>query len=142
MVVSEYFKPVELVSPETHYRFGDNVWFLFDPRLLQTIDWARGVCGPLIANNWASKTLVGKKFTCRGFREVVLQAAAGYSAHYRGQALDAHSIKHSAERLRSMLIDAAETAPHPFRLEIGVNWLHIDVANVNYENNRVVLFRG
>lgn len=143
MIKCRWFYAPELVSPDVYKRVGGNVWFLFDPRLLVTIDWARDVLGPLVANNWAGKPPTGTKiFTNRGFRAHRLSISAELSAHYRGQALDAHSPTKTPAECRRILIENADSAPHPFRLEDDVDWLHIDVANVDYGDGKVILFRG
>ncbi len=126
-----YFKIQELVDPVTYESMGENAWSLFDTTLLSTLDRLRDRYKvPITINNWANK--VPNPFKYRGFRPSDCEVGAKLSAHRRGQAVDFDVYGMDAEKVRADLLANQEHIDIMFitRIETGVTWVHIDVANV------------
>ena len=115
------------------------IYALFDERLKDLIVWVReGIGRPMYANNWilyeklkqANPSLV--KFEQRGIRvkddpDCKRQKFVTKSAHFEGKALDFDVQGMTAQQVRVWLYDNQDSAPIRFRVEKGVNWVHIDV---------------
>ena len=115
------------------------IYGMFDERLKELIVWVReGIGRPMYANNWilyeklkqANPRLV--KFEQRGIRvkddpDCKRQKFVPGSAHFKGKGLDFDVKGMTAEQVRVWLYDNQEEAPVRFRVEKGVNWVHVDV---------------
>ena len=82
----------------------------------------------MFANNWA----IGGQFSQRGYRTnddpvCKAQKFVPGSAHFKGMALDFDVKGMTAEQVRKWLYENQEDAPVRFRVEKGVNWVHVDV---------------
>lgn len=124
-----HFKIQELVDPATYEAMGENAWSLFDPYLLSTMDRIRQRYNvPVTINNWHR----GGPFKDRGFRSSDSKTGAKLSAHRRGQAFDFDVDGKTADEVRKDILDNKEHIDFMFinRIEIGVSWVHIDLANV------------
>lgn len=124
----KYFELYELL-PEKFYKDnihrGDNLWFIFDQRLLFTIDILREKFGKMFINTW----YFGGKREKSGFRTEPVHAAL--SQHLFGRAADILFDKYTAEEVREDLIKNTKYFPYITGIETGVPWLHIDTRNYN-----------
>lgn len=115
-------------------------WANFDPKLLETIDVIRGeiVQQPLLCNTWH---MDGNRIYC-GLRPSVCSIGAQQSRHKFGQAADLVCYKYTAEQMRQMIVEQQDKLPYPIRIEDGVSWLHVDVADIDYNGQKIYLFKG
>lgn len=143
MFIPDYFKPWELVGPQTYktvYEKGlsdDFVYCLMDSRLLRVIQYLRRAYGPMIINNWYS----GGERKESGLRVPGMTHYSDTSQHAFGRAVDALLMDIEAETVRQ---DFRNNDHNGFlfandiqvTLESDVTWLHIDVRN----NDKLVNF--
>lgn len=129
MYVCKHFGIYELVDEQTYSDRGDRAWQLFDPRLLKLLDKLRELFdAPITINDWKW----GGQFENRGLRTSASPYYRPYSQHSFGRAVDFDvrglSADESREKIRqwfnSGLLDI-----EGIRMELGVNWVHLDVAN-------------
>ncbi len=139
MYIPKYFKIQEVVSPYVYNTVTnkDQLWWLFDDRLLKTADMLRDKYGPIIINNWAQ----GLKYS--GFREESSTIGAKMSQHKHGRAFDLHPTKVTAEKMREdLLADPwAEEFQYITCIEINVSWFHMDVRNWNKKQDGVFIVK-
>mgnify|MGYP002628906326 FL=1 len=121
-----YFKPYELVPPETHEKYGDKAIRYIDPRLIANLNAIRDYLGvPMVINDYEW----GGKRKSSGLRLPGDSYHSVYSAHSFGMAFDAVG-NFDYDQLREDIISKKEIiVPHPCRLEMDINWFHIDVMN-------------
>ena len=105
------------------------VFSLFEPKLLESLDWLRDRYGPCRVNNWA----VGGENQFRGLRMEASQHYSPTSMHSLKPdrlvgAADC-SFKVSAEYIRRDIKEReANGEKFPFtRIEDDVSWIHVDV---------------
>lgn len=126
-MIKTYFDKQELLSKHV-YNIGGG-YELLHPDLQNLVVWIRETLDrPIFANNWA----IGGQFSQRGYRTnddpvCKAQKFAPGSAHFKGKALDFDVKGMTAEQVRKWLYDNQESAPVRFRVEKGVNWVHVDV---------------
>ena len=126
-MIKKYFDKQELVSKHVYDRDGG--YELIHHDLQNLVVWIREKLGrPMFANNWA----IGGQFSQRGYRTnddpvCKAQKFVPGSAHFKGKALDFDVKGMTAEQVRKWLHDNQESAPVRFRVEKGVNWVHVDV---------------
>ena len=126
-MIKKYFDKQELLSKHVYNSGGG--YELLHHDLQKLILWIREALGrPMYANNWA----IGGQFSQRGYRTnddpvCKAQKFAPGSAHFKGKALDFDVKGMTAEQVRKWLFDNQEEAPVRFRVEKGVNWVHVDV---------------
>ena len=138
MYKPKFFKLYELLPPEI-YRSEDKHWELLDERLLETLDVIREILGvPLICNTWYQG---GNRRYC-GFRVANCKVGAVNSYHKRGMAADLLSNKLTAEEMRQIIDKHQDRLPYPVRIERSVSWLHIDVAEIDYNGKKIYYFNG
>lgn len=134
----KYFKAYELVDKEVYDKFGEDSLRFFDTRLLETLDWIREELGlPIYINNWKNWK-GGIFFDERGLRhnrsDLVKPKKRIYlSGHVLGKAADFDVKGMTAQEVRDWLELNKERLPYPIRIEVGVNWVHIDVATLGKE---------
>ena len=136
----KYFETYEIASLYVcNTKQPPEIYALFDERLKDLIVWVReGIGRPMYANNWilyeklkqANPRLV--KFEQRGIRvkddpDCKRQKFVTKSAHFEGKALDFDVQGMTAQQVRVWLYDNQDSAPIRFRVEKGVNWVHVDV---------------
>jgi len=127
-MTSKHFNIKELVSRKTYEEYGTGAWRLFDPKVIEVIDWIRDqLNAPITVNNWCW----GGNFENRGYRDENCTVGAVKSAHKQGMALDFDVKGMSSYEVRQWLFHNAEDLPHPIRCEEGVNWVHIDTRAVS-----------
>ena len=126
-MIHKYFDKEEVLSKHV-YNIGGG-YELLHPDLQNLVVWIREKLGrPMFANNWA----IGGQFSQRGYRTnddpvCKAQKFVPGSAHFKGMALDFDVKGMTAEQVRKWLYENQEDAPVRFRVEKGVNWVHVDV---------------
>ena len=126
-MIQNYFDKEELLS--RHMFEAGGGYDLLDTELQKLVTWIRETLGrPMFANNWE----IGGQFSERGYRTnddpvCNAQKFTPGSAHFKGKALDFDVKGMTAEQVRKWLHDNQESAPVRFRVEKGVNWVHVDV---------------
>ena len=148
--IPKYFQLYELLPPEL-YTYDMMVSEearergfanYFDERLLITIDVVREIIGlPLICNTWFQD---GNRKNC-GFRSLQCSVGVAQSQHKLGKAVDLICHKMSTEEMRQKIEANKDKLPYQIRIELGVNWLHIDVKEITaacQKNQKIVYFKG
>ena len=136
----KYFETYEIASPYVcNTKQPSEIYALFDDKLQDLIVWAReGIGRAFYANNWRVHEKLKQsnpglvKFSQRGYRTnddpvCKAQKFVPGSAHFKGMALDFDVKGMTAEQVRKWLYENQEDAPVRFRVEKGVNWVHVDV---------------
>ena len=124
--IPKYFKIYELLPPyfyESNKHRGDALWYIFDNRLLLTLDQLRETFGKMYINNW----YWGGNRQYSGWRPFDYKGAY-LSQHKFGRAADIIFNKHDAESVRQWIIKNSKFK-YITGMELGVSWLHIDVRN-------------
>jgi hypothetical protein len=144
MTLPKWFTLDELVCEDVYNTYGKQAWSFFDSRLLITIDIIREHLGkPMYINDWQ----IHGNFRESGFRcnrcsivKAKIATDTMYcSAHMRGQAVDFHVDGMAAEEVRQYLVLKQNLWPYPFRLESGVNWVHLDTCNMS--SDKITFFK-
>lgn len=129
MYKCKYFKLYELL-PKSLYEDEDTGWELIDERLLRTIDFVRELLGvPLTVNTW--KQGGSRGYSCARTPDCKEYSKGSYHsvrADRKVMACDMVSNTLTAAEMRKKIKDSADSLPYPIRLENGVAWLHVDVA--------------
>ena len=138
MYQPKYFKLYELL-PKEFYKEDINIWFIFDYRLLWTIDRLRIKWGKLVANTWHW----GGQNQYRGYRPFDCNVGAKLSQHKFGRAIDLIPLEASVDEIRKDIINKtyAPDYQHITCIEEDVSWLHIDVRNWDKRNNNVLIIK-
>lgn len=148
----EHFTIEELVCQHVldyYIPLGINPIEFFDHRLLETIVFLRGPEGlntPFTVNNY-SYPHEGETFTQRGLRcnicEIVENATKKkkpyVSAHVLAKAIDFDAKGYTAVEARKKIIALEPLLPYRIRLELNVNWVHLDVRDHN-RTNKIYFF--
>jgi len=135
MYVPRHFKAFELVDPITYAKFGEGALQLFNPLALQALDTMRDYFKvPITVNNWKT----GGPFKWRGLRTVDCLEGAKWSQHRLGGAFDCDVRGKTADEARSEII-----YNKGFKiitcLEADVNWVHLDVRNIDTRNGILIV---
>ncbi len=136
----KHFKIYELVDRVTWYMEKEDAWNHFTPVSLTGLDNLRDFFNvPLTVNTWWWNP---NGFQYRGYRPPSYAAGAQYSQHRIGNAFDFDVKGMNAQDARNKII---ENKDDPLlegitRMEIGVNWVHIDFMRLNIGMNRIVTF--
>lgn len=128
MFKPKYFEIYELLPPyfyEENKDRGDALWYMFDNRLLITLDELRKTFGKMYINNW----YWGGNRQYSGWRPFDYKGAF-LSQHKFGRAADIIFEEHKAENVRNWIIEN-HSFQHITGMELDVPWLHIDVRNYN-----------
>lgn len=142
---SKYFELYELLPPELYkvdYYESESArelgYGLIDEKLLITIDIIREdiVKAPLICNTW----YINGTIKNAGVRSSNCTVGASNSQHKLGKAIDLVCHYYSAEEMRQMLEKNKHLLPFPIRVERNVDWLHIDVKDMDYKGKKIVYF--
>jgi hypothetical protein len=130
-----HFKIQELVCPHVFEIYGDQSWQFMDEKILMTLYTLRNdiFSLPMVINNYNS----GGPFTQRGLRcgfcpivqDKVKQKTLYLSGHIFGQAIDFDVLHFSGDRARQMIWLKEELLQYPIRMELNINWVHIDTFN-------------
>ena len=127
--IPKWFEPYELVPKETYKELEKldklyQVWWLFDPRILQVIDLIRKRYGKMVVNTWWWEG----KHHYRGFRPAGVRVGSKRSQHRFGRAVDLIPVEVSVEEIRSD-IKGGEDFHWITCIEEDVSWLHVDCRN-------------
>ena len=141
----KYFETYEIASSYVcNINSPSKIYGMFDDKLQDLIVWAReGIGRAFYANNWMVHEKLKQsnprleKFEQRGIRikedpDCKRQKFVAGSAHFankvtkKHEALDFDVQGMTAQQTRNWLKEHAHEAPHPFRVEEGVNWVHMD----------------
>jgi hypothetical protein len=141
LYIPRYFEPEELVSPEVFSGFGDRALMFFDDRLLYSIDEIRKWFNKSVTvNNWKS----GGPFSQRGLRTADVAGSGEFSQHRFGRAIDFDVVGLTADEVRREIFTHQHDAAFSdiSRIELGVSWVHIDLANVDSSKGIVTFSKG
>ena len=120
----QHFDVRELIPPAMHSIFGGNGIRYIDIRLIANLNAVREwLDAPMTINNWHA----GGGREESGLRLPGMKHYSKFSAHSFGMAFDA--VGEGIDRARSAIIRGDLVLPYPCRIELGVNWLHMDVMN-------------
>jgi len=115
--------PKMIYSPESEYK----LWWLFDSRLLFTIDALRKRYGKMVMNTWKW----GGDSQYRGWRPWNISVGATMSQHKFGRGGDLIPIETPVEEIRQDIIKGDHIDLKFITcIELNVFWLHVDVRNV------------
>lgn len=126
----ENFKTKEFFDNETYKLLGDNAMRLLDIRLKMTIDSIRKVLGiQMFINN-------GKDLQERCYRTLASKEGSVTGAHYKGMAVDFDLKGLTANEARKLIYKNIDKFPYIRGIEIGINWVHIDIMDYNDSDKR------
>lgn len=143
----KYFKEQEFVDRETYEYYRKNgwdVWRLFNPGLLWSIDHLREFVGvPFLLNNWH----VGGDVEWRGFRTPRCPFYSQWSQHPKGDAVDFVPLGRKIDYIIEMMIKDPWNPIWAYitRIEISsklnpINHIHMDCANHNKHEDGIKTF--
>lgn len=126
------FELYELLPRKFYHDYkyrGDSLWYLFDDRLLKTLDELREKFGKTFINTWKW----GGKREYSGWRPSDCEVGALFSQHKFGRACDCIFQDHRAQDVRAWIIDNKNERIFKYitGMEMEIPWLHIDVRNYN-----------
>ena len=140
--LKKYFKVKELVCPHVFEKHGERAWKFLATIYLHTLLVLRRdiLKVPLVCNT--------KVLTQRGLRcnlcEIVKAKTEDeivyLSAHHLGIGGDLSSPEMTAEEMRQKIEEKQDLLPYPVRIELKVNWLHIDCYDDIDDNNKITYF--
>lgn len=127
--IPKYFQPYELVPREVYEEFKrrnrlNQIWWLFDPRILKVGDRVRERYGKMVANTW----WWGGEHQYRGFRPPGCRVGTTWSQHRFGRAEDLVPVEVSVEEIRKDIRNG-EDFGWITCIEEKVSWLHLDCRN-------------
>ena len=131
MYKCKWFKLSELL-PQELFKDENKGWDIFDERLKITLDAIREILGvPLICNNWKHGGSRGHS-GARTKNSPYFRLGSYHSVRKdrKVMAADVISTRMTAQEMRDILARNHSKLPYPIRIEEGVNWLHVDVAEV------------
>lgn len=140
--VKKYFKPQELVSKKHFETFEnkDEIYKLFDPKLLEILVILREKLGkPFTINDWSYSKSV-KVFNYRGYRWIDCSEGAPKSAHKQGMAIDFIIDGMTAAEFRKWIKENNDILPYNIRIEDDVTWNHIDTKSTT--NQKIYFFKA
>lgn len=144
MFIPHYFKLYEVMPQGDFYRwqpaYGDRLWYMFDVRLLVTLDRLRRHYGKLVANTW----MWGGRHQYRGWRPMDVNVGAQLSQHKFGRAIDLIPLNTRVDKIRQDIIDDPfhEDFVHITTIEADVSWLHLDVRNHDKRNHGLLIVKS
>ena len=138
----------ELCSRKAYNERGNRVLRALDNKLLISADTLREELTKLTPEDTTKAVLTCNDWFFGGKRQYSGMRMHGdkfyrrWSSHSWGQALDLISKHYSADFLRKFILDNRDKFPYITRIEDGVNWLHIDTANLpaNAPEGAIMLF--
>jgi len=149
-----WFEPYELVPKNVYESWSpdkiNNIWFLFDERMLWTGDRLRELYGPMFINDYHWRQDDPKANQYRGWRPSRTFVKdknqpwwSDYSQHCRGGAEDLVSTRYTAEKIREDIL--ADPFCEDFKyitcLEIDISWLHFDTRNWSKDKYGILLVK-
>jgi hypothetical protein len=136
--IPKHFKIQELVSSVVYQAEGDAAIVHLHDEILQIADQVREFFNvPVTINNWNS----GGQFSYRGYRDSTYQDYRETDPHVMGIAIDLDVQGMDADKVRSEIIYNQAQFPLIYRMEAGVNWVHIDTKGFGeHPRNGIYLF--
>lgn len=131
MSIHTHFTIKEFVCDHVYDKLGEDAWRLFDARLLIVMSWLRQKLNRKITINNRSRGQTQRGLRCNQCLFVKDKTTLGVtylSAHVMGAAVDFDVEGMLAEEVRAWLDKNKSKLPYPIRLEVGVGWVHLDVA--------------
>jgi len=134
-MVSKSFKAHELVPEHIYRHYKEMSWKFINPKLIITIDLLKDHfnLGTMTINNY----FWGGSRKWSGWRTPKSEYYSETSQHSLGNAVDIVFSHYSAEEVRNYIIDNPHIFPYIKGIELGVEWVHIDVRNTDY----VIIFK-
>lgn len=130
MITCKNFRIEEFVDPQTHSQRGDKSWMLIDKDIIKIMDIIREeIDAPITINDW----LWGGTRKWSGLRTSGSPYYRPYSQHTFGRAVDFIVKGYTADDVREVIRQLFKQGRLPvngIRLEVGISWVHIDIANV------------
>jgi hypothetical protein len=128
--IPKHFESFELVPRETYDLFAklgklDQLWWLFDPRILLVGDRLRKRYGPLTCNDWRW----GGGNHYRGWRPPGCRVGTMYSQHRFGRALDLIPGEVTVNEIRDEIVHKGNDFGHITCVEMESVHLHVDCRN-------------
>lgn len=169
--IPKYIGIHEVVHPNTYVEYEklgqlDRLWWVFDPRLLWTLDQLREMYGSIIINTWFKPSSNGKYtidsngFKERGLRDISTTTGAKLSQHKFCRAIDCHFTSISAPEIVKSIEAAGMFNDGSWRNSgdnklynvfkyitcierslkgKAISWLHIDTGNRPLKNNGAIV---
>ena len=169
--IPKYIKIYEIVHPNTYVEYEklgqlDRLWWIFDPRLLWTIDQLREMYGPITINTWYKSTSNGKYtidnsgFRERGLRDLSTDTGSKLSQHKFGRAIDCHFSSISSPEIVKSIEAAGMFKSGEWRNNTSnklfnafkyvtcierslkgkpISWLHFDTGNRPIRNGAIIV---
>lgn len=136
----------ELVCPDVFKKYGDFAWNFFDPRLLLTIDRIRTKLNKRVfVNNWQGGGSLDERglrcIKCKLVQEKIESGKLYESAHLLGKGVDFDVEGLLAEEVRLWIAANKNVWPYPIRLERDVDWIHLDLFDMD-NGQKVYLFKA
>ena len=127
----KHFKIWELVPPNLYGGYDEyKLWWLFDDRILLTLDMLHDQYGKIVINDWKN----GGDLKEGGYRLSTSSIGALFSQHKYGRAADAKFLDVPVGVVRQDCIDRRyDCFKFITAIELGVNWFHFDVRNTDSE---------
>jgi hypothetical protein len=128
-----HFKGYELVNKEVYNKWGEDCIFLFDPKILYSIDNIREYFNKSVhINDW----YWNGQFKDRGLRQDDSTTGVTYSQHKYGRAIDFVIDEINSDDIRKVIIDNKFDDRFSLitALETDIFWVHIDCRNVDTTN--------
>ncbi len=125
-----------------HKSYGVNLWFVFDPRGLVTLDRLRGRYGKTYMNNWKW----GGKDNYRALRHPACKIGAKLSQHRFGRGFDPWFDKVTADEVRVDLFKnpTNKAFEHITTIEdgkIAKTWFHFDTRGWDVSSNGLLIVK-
>lgn len=144
---TDYFRAEEWVCPDVFKRFGDRSLDFIDYRVKETALVIREKMGlPMYINNWVwggNKTQRGLRCNlCQIVRDKTNAEIVYLSPHPFGKGWDFNVKGKTAQEVRDWLKENQILLPYPIRVELKVNWVHIDVMEYGQTGDKISYFRG
>jgi hypothetical protein len=130
-MIESYFDIKELVCPHVWNKFKDRSWMFLDSKLLITLNTIRERIDRSIYVNDYNRGLDERGLRCNLCSIVRSKTDVYISAHVLGKAVDFDVAELEAEEIRLWIAKNKNIWPYPIRLEKNVNWVHLDVLDMN-----------
>ena len=140
--IKKYFKITELVCSHVFEKHGERAWMFLVTIYLHTLLVLRRdiLKVPLVCNT-ATLTQRGLRCNlCDIVKEKTEDDIVYLSAHHLGIGGDLSSPEMTAEEMRQKIEEKQDLLPYPVRIELKVNWLHIDCYDDIDDNNKITYF--
>uniref|UniRef100_A0A6M3Y040 Peptidase n=2 Tax=viral metagenome TaxID=1070528 RepID=A0A6M3Y040_9ZZZZ len=140
MYIPKYFRLYELL-PKDYYNENLINWYIFDNRLLFTLDKIREKFGLIVINDW----FPGGTNQYRGWRPFDCKVGAKLSQHKFGRACDLIPIRCTPKEIRDDIMKNPLIEDYKYITCIenfdNMSWVHIDCRNHNKEKNGLFIVK-